>query len=82
MKDYKIDPDYPIIQACGPKYAEKIKNIFEVFGCKNSFQFHFGKDTKTNTIYFRKKNDKRIHAATLMDISSELRNLVILAKDF
>ena len=82
MKDYKIDLNYPIIQACGPKYSEKIKDIFEVFGSKNSFCFHFGRDKKTNTIYFRRENDKRIHAGTIMDISPELRNLVILAEDF
>ena len=49
-----VDEDYPIIQSCGYGYAEKIKDIFETFGLKNTFNFCFGKVQATGTIYFKR----------------------------
>ena len=55
-----IDEDYPIIQSCGFGYAEKIKDIYETFGLKNTFNFYFGRLETTGTIYFKRKNDDSI----------------------
>ena len=80
-----IDEDYPIIQSCGYGYAEKIKDIFETFGLKNTFNFCFGKVQATGTIYFKRKNDDSIHVGSSRALRSEnpkLYKYIILARDF
>lgn len=79
-----IDLDYPIIQACGPKYAKLIENIYETFGCENFFGFGFGRPEYTGTVYFvNKKGEKKIvHVATDIKIDPELRKYIIPIKDF
>ena len=80
-----IDEDYPIIQSCGFRYAEKIKEIFETFELKNSFNFSFGRVESTGTIYFKRKNDDSIHAGSTRALRLEnpkLYKYIILAKNF
>ena len=80
-----IDEDYPIIQSCGFGYAEKIKDIYEIFGLKNTFNFHFGRLEATGTIYFKRKNDNSIHAGSTRALRLEnpkLYKYIILAKNF
>lgn len=80
-----IDEDYPIIQSCGLEYAKKIKDIFEVFGLKNTFNFYFGRVEATGTIYFKRKNDDSVHVGSDKALRSEnpkLYKCIILAKNF
>jgi hypothetical protein len=80
-----VDEDYPIIQSCGFKYAEKIKDIFETFGLKNTFNFGFGRLEATGTIYFKRKNDDSIHvgsAGALRLENPKLYKCIILVRDF
>ena len=80
-----IDEDYPIIQSCGYGYAEKIKDIFETFGLKNTFNFYFGKVEATGTIYFKRKNDDSIHVGSTRALRLEnpkLYKCIILARNF
>lgn len=78
----EVDLDYPIIQACGPRYKDKIKEIYEIFECENFYNFMFGRAYFSMTVYFIRKNSNTINVCSLYNLEPELRKYVILAKNF
>lgn len=78
----EVDLNYPIIQACGPRYKDKIKEIYEIFECKNFYNFIFGRAFATRTVYFIRKRSNIINSCSLLNLEPELRKYVILAKNF
>lgn len=78
----EVDLDYPIIQACGPKYKDKIKEIYEIFECENFYNFMFGRAFTTRTVYFIRKGSNIINVCSLLKLEPELRKYVIIAKNF
>ena len=77
-----IDLNYPIIQACGPNYANTIKDIYETLGCVDSFGFGFGRPEYTSTVYYIKKGSKTINVCSAIKIDPEIRKRIILIKNF
>lgn len=78
----EVDLSYPIIQACGPRYRDKIKEIYEIFECENFYNFIFGRAFATRTVYFIRKGSNIINVCSLLNLEPELRKYVILAKNF